>query len=885
MKIYFHIPYRANEDETLCAVLLLKTGPALLRRRVPLERKDAEHWQGCTEVLLSADTTLIYSYKVMKEDKTVRREWNAIARSVDLSAQYESYVLYDFWRDMPAQSWLFSAALAPAYPPQALNTYPARLILQALIPGLPKGYKPFLCASDPALGEWNPQQALALTSTGINEWSISLDASKLAFPFSYKFILKDEQGNILWEDGTNRQFQKLPIPPGQTVVHSGLWPIFPRQEKRLAGVVLPVFSIRTEQDWGAGDFGSLKKLVDWVAATGQKMIQVLPVNDTSLTSTWKDSYPYKSISVYAFHPLYMDMSALPKLSPKEEKYFETRRKHLNSLPQMDYESVYQLKMERLRMAYKDNGKETLSSEEFKQFWQTSNTWLAPYAMFSALRDRFGTPDYTAWPRHGKFSEQEMRQFFAVSSKDRQNAYFYFYIQFLLHTQLVQAHQYAQSKQVCLKGDIPIGVSPLSADVWTAPGLFHTNAQAGAPPDDFSDIGQNWGFPTYNWEEMAKDNYAWWHKHFLYMSLYFDAYRIDHVLGFFRIWEIPLQAVQALLGHFSPAIPLSAREIAFAGFPFHEKYLQPHISEETVAKYFGEKAPEIKRKYLSRRAEGDYALKPSYDTQQKIEQAFAHHTHAEQLKTRDGLYALAANVLFVADPQNPQLYHPRISALKSEAFHALPLHLQDIYTRLYTNYFYHRQNNFWKEQALKKLPALTQSTRMLCCAEDLGMIPHCVPEVMSQLQMLSLEIQRMPKRPGETFARTEDYPLLSVATPGTHDMSVLRGWWQENPALSTRFWNEILQRPGTAPAELPPDACEQIISRHLYSNSLLCMISFQDWTSMDKRLRAPDPQQERINIPADPQHYWRYRMHISVEDLLQETAFNRKIKKLIEQSGR
>ena len=243
------------------------------------------------------------------------------------------------------------------------------------------------------------------------------------------------------------------------------------------------------------------------------------------------------------------------------------------------------------------------------------------------------------------------------------------------------------------------------------------------------------------------------------------------------------------------------------------------------------------------------------------------------------------MLFLPDRRDPQLYHPRIGALKSAAFRALSLPQQKAYEQLYNDYFYRRQDDFWKQEALKKLPAVTQATRMLCCAEDLGMIPHCVPEVMHALQMLSLEIQRMPKRMGETFAKTENYPYLSVATPGTHDMSVLRAWWRENFSLTEKFWQEELHRPGTPPAQMPADVCEQILQMHLQSPSMLCLISFQDWTAMYETLRAPDPEKERINVPAVSPFYWRYRMHLPMEELMKQEHFNRKIRQLIWQSGR
>ena len=347
----------------------------------------------------------------------------------------------------------------------------------------------------------------------------------------------------------------------------------------------------------------------------------------------------------------------------------------------------------------------------------------------------------------------------------------------------------------------------------------------------------------------------------------------------------MHAVQGLLGQFSPALPLSVREIAFFGFHFQPEHTTPYISKEVLTEIFGDNARHIQTTYLEPIEKGLFRLRKSYDTQRKIQEAFGNPSDEKAIQRRDGLYALCANVLFVPDDKNPNAYHPRISALGTTAWRALPADQQEAYTRLYNDYFYHRQDHFWKEQALKKLPALTQSTPMLCCAEDLGMIPACVPEVMDTLQMLSLEIQRMPKRLGETFANTRNYPYLSVATPSTHDRSVLRGWWMENAQMSAKFWKDVLGREGMTPPQLPADACEQILRLHLQSPSMLCLIGWQDWTGMDVSLRAPDPEAERINVPANPRHYWRYRMQITLEDLMHKTSFNHKIKEMIQESGR
>ena len=886
MKIHFHIRYKTAPGESLCAVLFFQTQHEPIRQIVALQPDEPGQWAGLSEVHLPSDALMTYAYYVMQDGKTVRREWNVFPRQLNLSVSKQLYNIYDWWRDLPEKSWLYSNVFTKPQPIQTVTESSSTIILHASLAGLAEGQTLCICGESAALGDWKPEQAVALTNVGPNEWAVALDAEKLNFPVSYKFILKEENKKTQWESGPNRSLMGPRPAPQETAVYSDLTPKFPIPDARLAGVVLPVFSIRTEKDWGAGDFGSLKQLVDWAATTGQKMIQLLPVNDTSLTGTWQDSYPYNGVSVYALHPLYLDPAALPALSHREEKKFQKKRQKLNRLPAMDYEAVVDLKRQRLAAAYQKEGSAVLASPEFRNFWNQNAHWLPAYAMFSALRDRYNSANWQEWHEYNKFSEQAMRQFFSKSSPLRAQAYFYFYMQFVLHNQLLDAHRYARSKGVSLKGDIPIGVSPYSADAWTAPHLFHLNAQAGAPPDAFSETGQNWGFPTYNWQAMAQDGYEWWKQRFTHMANYFDAYRIDHVLGFFRIWEIPMHAVQGLLGQFSPALALSEQEIRNAGFPFEIKHTQPYITDEVLQQIFGEQADKVRGTYVMPDAEeGHYKLFPEYDTQRKIQRAFADRADEESVQLRDGLYALCANVLFVVDHRDPQLYHPRIGVLKNSVFHALPEDQQKAYRKLYDDYFYHRQDDFWKDQALEKLPALTQATSMLCCAEDLGMIPHCVPDVMNRLQMLSLEIQRMPKQMGHPFADTYNYPYLSVATPSTHDMSVLRSWWREDPENTSRFWHDVLGRKGVTPAEAPADACEQILHAHLNSPSMLCLISWQDWTAIDERLRSPNPDKERINIPSDPKHYWRYRMHVTVEELMQKSVFNQKIKKLIQESGR
>ena len=528
----------------------------------------------------------------------------------------------------------------------------------------------------------------------------------------------------------------------------------------------------------------------------------------------------------------------------------------------------------------------LSSERFTAFFKRNEDWLVPYAAFCVLRDRFGTADFHAWPEYAEYRTEDIRAFCRPSAPAYEEVSYYYYVQFCLHEQLLAASDYARAKGIILKGDIPIGISRNSVEAWVEPYYFNLDGQAGAPPDDFSVNGQNWGFPTYNWEVMLEDGCSWWVRRFRKMAEYFNAYRIDHVLGFFRIWEIPSDSVHGLLGHFSPSLPMSMEEIESYGLRFRKNYFtHPNISDWVLDKLFGERAEEVKAVYLDALGMDWYALKPEYDTQRKVEAAFAGKSSAEDAALREGLYALISNVLFIPDPKQPDKYHPRISARCDYLYQTLSEEEKRAFDALYEDYYYHRHNEFWYGQAIRKLPVLVEATQMLVCAEDLGMVPECVPWVMDDLRILTLEIQTMPKKFGLKFGRLEENPYRSVSTIFTHDMPTLRGWWEEDAVRAQQYFNEVLQKDGEAPASIPGWLCEEVVARHLYSPSMLCLISWQDWMSIDERLRYPDVDFERINVPSNPRNYWHYRMHLTIEELMGCDDLNRKIRMLITHSGR
>jgi 4-alpha-glucanotransferase len=862
-----------------------------------LHTTDGVHWEGSAVLPdAPAGVPLAYRYGVFRDGQCIRRESGYLPHSFTPGAKPGMhYLLHDEWKDLPRASYLYSSAFSGQYmaPKGSDGASTARvgLTLRALCPCLGHDRQVLgLLGRGEALGNWDAQHPVVMRQVQPNQWEVTLDARALEYPLEYKFVAVGEKSGQVeaWEAGDNRQLQLPMLGTDETWVHPEQEVTFGRTAPKLAGTAVPVFALRSEGSFGVGDFGDLTRMIDWCVLTHQQALQILPINDTTITGTWTDSYPYNSISIYAFHPMYVDLRQLGELQdPEKAARYEAIRRRLNALPQIDYEAVNHAKRSYLADMYRQEGKKVLATKAYRTFFAENRYWLCPYAVFSYLRDRYGTPDFTQWPEeYSNYDAQRTSAMCQPGSVCYVDLAFHFYVQYQLHVQLLAAAAHARRKGVILKGDIPIGISRHSVEAWIEPYYFNMNGQAGAPPDPFSANGQNWGFPTYNWEVMEQDGYQWWRRRFRKMAEYFTAYRIDHILGFFRIWEIPDHSVHGLLGQFSPALPMSPEEIGSFGLYFQPEFMtRPFINDELLRRRFGARAEEVKQTYLRHLHDDIYEMRPEWDTQRKVEAAFRGRTSEEEVSLREGLYALISDVLFVPDRKNPAVYHPRIAAQTDYIYERLSWEEKEAFNRLYNHYFYQRHNQFWYEEAMKKLPILTQSTPMLVCGEDLGMVPDCVPWVMEQLQILSLEIQRMPKNPHYEFGHVGEYPYRSVCTISTHDMSTLRGWWQEDAALTDRFFHTVLGHGEPTPAEAPGWVCEEVVRRHLESPSMLCILSLQDWLGVDEQLRYPDAAAERINVPANPRHYWRYRMHLTLESLMQQSAFNTRLRRLIDETGR
>ena len=634
---------------------------------------------------------------------------------------------------------------------------------------------------------------------------------------------------------------------------------------KFAGVAVPVFSLKSNDSFGIGEFNDLKHLADWCQKVGLKIIQILPINDTHTDGSWNNSYPYKAISTKALHPIYLNLSKMGTLYNENDKeYFDRQRDTLNAKDYVDYPQVIKVKYEFFKKIFSQTWNEVRNSYDYHVFFEKNKEWLAPYAEFCCQQP----------------------------TANGQQPEFYYFLQYHLDKQLTEAVDYLHQKGIALKGDIPIGVGRHSVEAWTSPHLFNLDSQAGAPPDSFAAEGQNWGFPTYNWEAMAQDNYKWWRERLTQMSRYFDAYRIDHILGFFRIWEIPYEYTQGLLGHFSPAMGYQLSAVSCQLSANEERLTKPYIRGHFLHEYFGEFTDEVREKYLNETSFSYFELKPEFDTQRKIEDYFSSrqpsaisNEHEKDDKIRNGLLALAAEVLFLKDKNDGKVIHPRIALQFTHSYNELDDFQKNEINRLYDEYFYHRNEELWKEEALKKLPKIIEASDMLVCGEDLGMVPACVPEVMKQLEILSLEVQRMPKNPSETFVNPKNNPYLSVDTTSTHDTSTLRGWWEENGELTNRFHREMLGHEEGAPYFAEPYICKEIIEQHLNSSSMLTILPIQDYIAMDGEFRWDATQREQINVPANSEHHWCYKMHQSLESLNERHNLNDMIRDMVEKSGR
>lgn len=816
-KLEFHINYRTKPEETLVAKIFSNKKGHSLFERIYLQTNNGFEWHTRQEIDLNPKAEYTYHYVILKNGNEEIAEKAFPLHELSVSEKQSSYTFYDTWRWDVNQLNLCSSAFTDCIFKKHKNILVdiytdeqcAEIKIHALLPQNGK-YEIFLVGSNDISGNWDVNKGIKLQPAGMYKYSATIKSKELK-DTQYKYVVVNKADNsVMWESGNNHVFPK-PAKEGKTVIDDSWVRLSRFTDWRGAGIVIPLFSLHSSGSAGIGDFLDLKKFISWASGVGFSAIQLLPINDTTTLGTWRDSYPYNITSAYALHPIYIDLrSLINKYDPTLREVYIRQSAKLNKGKELDYENTLKFKNKILKAIYAKAGNDINNDKKYQAFTSQNKEWLLPYAAYCCLREKYKSTDFSKWTGFENYKESSVTNDKALLKKIQ----YHCFVQYIAHTQMKAAHEYAVKNGIILKGDIPIGVNSCGADVWTNPLLFNRDMSTGAPPDYFSEDGQNWGFPTYNWDEMAKNDFYWWKKRFTVMAQYFDAYRIDHVLGFFRIWEIPRYEKSAKGGHFSPALPYSKTEIEHYGF----------------------------------------LLKPEY-----------------------------IGTLLLKDKNKENLLHVKINAHNEAAYLNLSNEQKKAFDSLYNDFFYRRHDEFWAKGAIGKLSAITKSTKMLPCAEDLGMLPGNVGKVLDDLSILSLEIQNMPKQHGVEFANTELYPYRSVATISTHDMPSFRLWWEKFPETAKRYSSHILHAPYTPEANV--DTCEKVVRMHLMSPSMLCLLSFQDWTSICCSTRTANIRNEQINNPADPNQNWCYRAHLSVENLEQNTLFNEKIKELLTESNR
>lgn len=898
MKIQFYLRYHTEFGQSLWITgNTEELGNNLPEKALPMEYLNEDFWHCNIEIKKNeAQSPVVYKYILKNKDGELLFEWGNDRLIEFDNKKINELQIVDTWNNAGEYenvfySDAFRKVLLKQGHKKSKSTSDKKYthLFKIKAPLLKKNEVVCMSGNAARMENWDENKPVVFAKEG-DWWVIRLDLSDAEFPVAYKYGVYDEKEKkfVCYEEGNNRLLYSDVSKKKVTIQHDGFIHL-PNSTWKGAGVAIPVFSLRSKNSFGVGEFSDIKLLVDWARSTGLKLIQLLPINDTTSTFDWMDSYPYSAISAFALHPLYIN---LWKVAGKEYtdqlKDLKEKQKKLNYEPVMNYEEVMKFKTSVLKELYEVMGEDCFQSDDYKHYFKKNKHWLEAFAAFSFFRDKYKTSDFGTWKTNSIYSKVEIEQLVSPKSSAYKDICFYYFTQYHLHLQLKEAVDYAHKKGIVLKGDIPIGISRNSCDAWTAPEMYNMCWQAGAPPDDFTVVGQNWGFPTYNWKKMQEDGFAWWKQRFGQMSNYFDAFRIDHILGFFRIWSIPANAVQGILGRFVPCLPVHINEFGENGIWFdYQRYCRPYITDEILSEIFGELADEVKEKFLVSNDFDGYDLQLKYETQRQVEEHFASVEETEDNeKIKLGLYDLISNViLFDDEGTQGEKFHFRISMEKTSSYRHLVPHVQEKLKELYINYFYRRQDDFWQKEAMHKLPQLKAATNMLVCGEDLGMVPHCVPDVMQQLGILSLEIQRMPKDPKKEFFHPNDAPYMSVITPSTHDMSTIRGWWEENRERTQHFYNNLLGQYGDAPEFCEAWINRAIVLQHLYSPAMWSIFQMQDILGMSETLRRENPNEERINNPAFDKHYWQYRMHINLEELIKQKEFNEELKGYVVHSGR
>jgi 4-alpha-glucanotransferase len=635
------------------------------------------------------------------------------------------------------------------------------------------------------------------------------------------------------------------------------------------GIAIPVSALRSEHSCGVGDFLDLSALAHFCKQSGFEVIQILPVNDTGSQSS-----PYSALSAFALHPIYIRLQELPFAADFMEEIESAKMKHENQR-RLHYNEVLSFKLGILHRMFEQNKKTILADEELVN-WIGLNAWVKPYSVFSYLKKQYNYYHWRSWPKLQNPSVSDIENFW---NEEYEDCIFFAWIQYHLERQLSSAAHAMEKLGIYLKGDIPILMNEDSVDVWMYRKNFNTESKAGAPPDMYSSTGQNWDFPIYRWDVLEKDDYSFWRSRLKQADKFYHAYRIDHVLGFFRIYTIPANNRTGRLGYFFPSHLISAEDFHKIGFDDGRiKWLAvPHIPESEIDESFGGLSERIKKCYLNRIGnEPLFNLKPEYDGEKNIESL------DEDDKVKVVLVKWQRDRALIE--AKPGYFHRVWTYGDSSAFRSLPVDEQKLFEQVLKD-SEEESEKIWEKQGTRLLTMMQDTTDMLMCAEDLGVVPACVPKVLKELNVLSLKIERWTRKwdePGAPYVAHTHYPRLSVCTPSVHDTNTLNGWWElELSDEEKAKYLKHIHYKGSVKGGYSVELAAYIFAHLLDTSSILCVFQIQELFSLITELRASNPEDDRINVPGTISDLnWTYRIYSSLEFLENYEKFSSYLKTII-----
>jgi len=640
--------------------------------------------------------------------------------------------------------------------------------------------------------------------------------------------------------------------------------------KRLLGAAVPVGALRTKKGIGVGEFSDLADFAVLCKKMRVGLIQILPVNDTGFESS-----PYSSLTAFGLHPLYLRIEELDEFAAAGDsvkKRIKKARDNFDKNTRFHHYQVLKEKLEICREIY-EASKEQIVKNSALSSWIEQNSWVKQYAVYRRLKEKNDQKSWKDWSEYSSVTAADIDKLWNDKSL-REEHIFWAWLQHALDTQFSKAAQAIKDAGLVLEGDLPILMNEDSCDVWAHPEIFIQELSAGAPPDMYSPDGQNWGFPIYNWEEQEKDNFSWWKKRLAVAGKYYQAYRIDHVLGFFRIWASSHRDYSSSIGRYVPYAPVTSGDLKKLGFDKGRiRWVsQAHIPTDELTEILKKskggsadvkaEADKICSKALMRVNEEELWIFKKKITGEKDIDALKFSTEISNYlkgKWKDRVFLEYKKGKFF-----PVWYFRNATAYKTFTEQEKSA-LEELLAKRQQ-----RSERVWAQQGLKLLSVLVQSSTMLPCAEDLGAVPACVPKVLNKLKILGLRVTRWHRewdKGGQPYVPFENYPQLSVCTPAVHDSSTVRQWWEQE-ADQGQFAGFI--GVPSLPKVYNPGTAKVILSKTAQARSRFRVFQIQDLLHLSNNWYSADPSDERVNVPGTANDFnWTYRLPATISEIAKD----------------